>query len=95
MIGLINDTHNVLMVLISLLENILRIHAICLRQFAMVLSMWEDHVRSSEIMTPRSRTCDFVVMGFPLGSRKFANSREFLPKWICSNLSPLKTALFI
>ena len=75
MIGLINDIHKVLMVIISLFEKILRIQAICLRHLAMVLSMWDDQVKSSEIVIPRSLTSDLVVIGLPLESRYLANSR--------------------
>ena len=94
MIGRISDIQRVRMVKTSLFEKVLRIQAICLRQLDITLLIWGTQLRLLDISTPRSLIWGLDIMGWLFGVRKVGVGFIFLPKWMCSNLSPLKTALF-
>ena len=94
MIGRTRDIQRVRIVSMSRFEKVLRIHAICLRQSEMTLSIWGDQVRLFEMSTPRSLIWGLHVIEWPWGSWYVGVSLMLWPKWMCSNLSPLKTALF-
>ena len=67
MIEWIREIHSVRKVDISLYDNVLMIQAYCLRQSGITLPICGDQLRSSEIIKPRSRIWDFLVMVRPNG----------------------------